>query len=118
MDFKTQMKIASNLTELRIRHKFTQDLISNKLHISRSGYSLFENGHRLPDIDIFLTLANIYNVRMDTFFQMDNYKFQQEILFYQSGKSEESELINLYHNLSVFSQGQLIERGRALLEND
>lgn len=53
------------LLELRQERELTQKELCEKLNISRTNYSYFENGRRTPDIDNLLFFSEYYGVSLD-----------------------------------------------------
>ncbi len=60
-----QNRISLKLLELRQEHNLTQKQLCENLNISRSVYSYFECGRRIPDIDTLLMFAEYYQVSLD-----------------------------------------------------
>ena len=60
-----QNRISLKLLELRQQHNLTQKQLCENLNISRSVYSYFECGRRIPDIDTLLMFAEYYKVSLD-----------------------------------------------------
>ncbi len=61
------------LRDLREDNDLTQDEISKILKITRSQYSLYENGKRTIPIDLLLTLSLYYNVSIDYIVKYNQY---------------------------------------------
>ena len=57
--------LAANLLRLRTFHEYTQQFVSEKLHISRSAYSSYERGVRLPDLDTTSRMAEFFHMSLD-----------------------------------------------------
>lgn len=60
-----QNRISLKLLELRQEHNLTQKQLCENLNISRSVYSYFECGRRIPDIDTLLMFAEYYRISLD-----------------------------------------------------
>ncbi len=58
-------RLSLKLLELRQERNLTQKELCAKLNISRTNYSYFENGRRVPDIDTLLLIAEFYSVSLD-----------------------------------------------------
>ncbi|MCD8348716.1 MAG: helix-turn-helix domain-containing protein [Lachnospiraceae bacterium] len=54
-----------NMRSLRENAKYTQEEVSEKLNIQRATYCNYEQGYRLPPLDIIIRLARLYNVSVD-----------------------------------------------------
>lgn len=53
------------LKDLREDHDYTQDIIAEKLNITRPQYSLYETGKRDIPVDLLSILAKLYNTSID-----------------------------------------------------
>ncbi|MCD7764152.1 MAG: helix-turn-helix domain-containing protein [Lachnospiraceae bacterium] len=54
------------MRELRTKANYTQQEISNLLNIQRQTYSNYENGTRMPPMEVMIRLTEIYCVSMDS----------------------------------------------------
>lgn len=61
----SNIQLAANLRRLRNDHNYTQTQIGEKLSISRQAYSNYETGKRIPDIDMLIRIADIYEVTLE-----------------------------------------------------
>lgn len=59
------IQLADNLHRLRTENNYTQEQIGEKLNISRQAYSNYETGKRIPDIDMLIRIADIYEVTLE-----------------------------------------------------
>lgn len=53
------------LKELRTENKLKQSDVAEKLFITQTGYSNYENGRTEPNIEMLCKLADLYNVSID-----------------------------------------------------
>lgn len=53
------------LSELREEHGLKQTDLAKILHISNSSISAYENGTRLPNVEILMAMAKYFNVTTD-----------------------------------------------------
>ncbi len=60
--------VAQKLKELRAEHKLTQNTVASVLNISRSAYSMYENGKRQLNYEALFKMADYYHVSMDYLF--------------------------------------------------
>lgn len=51
--------------ELRLKGKFSQQELADKLGIAKSTVSMYENGNREPDLETLESIADFFNVDMD-----------------------------------------------------
>lgn len=61
-----ELRLAENLRELRTANKYSQQYVSDSIHLARQTYSLYENGKRIPDIKAVCSLAELYEISVDT----------------------------------------------------
>ncbi|MCD8106209.1 MAG: helix-turn-helix domain-containing protein [Lachnospiraceae bacterium] len=54
-----------NIRALRRQSHFTQQEVSEQLHIQRSAYCNYENGIRIPPLNVIVRLAELYHVSVD-----------------------------------------------------
>ena len=59
--------VSKNLAKYRIASGLTQAELAEKLSYSDKSVSKWERGESLPDLNILIKLANIYNVKLDDF---------------------------------------------------
>lgn len=57
--------IGKNIRKLRMRQQMSQDDLAPYLNICRQTLSNYEIGKRLPDIDMLIKLADIFDVSID-----------------------------------------------------
>lgn len=60
-----QKKIGVFLKELRKESGFTQEQLSEKLGVSNRSVSRWENGSNMPDFDMVIEMANLYDVTIE-----------------------------------------------------
>ena len=113
-----QMQVAENIKYLRNVFGYTQTEIADGIHICRSTYALYEVGKKVPGVDTILDLAAFYQVRVDTILQLESEKFVNDVIFSDRCKDQIHLLIDVYHRLSHYSQGCLMERAQTLLEQE
>lgn len=59
-------KIAETLKELRTHRELTQEQVADQLHIARQTYSNYENGTRIPSLEICRLLADFFGISPQT----------------------------------------------------
>lgn len=57
--------LANRLKFLRTKANYTQSYVCSKIHLSRSSYSNYENGLRVPTLDTLKLLAEFYGTSID-----------------------------------------------------
>ena len=55
------------LRNLRKNNHLTQDELANKLKISKSAISMYENGNRTPDFETLELIADFFNVNLSRY---------------------------------------------------
>lgn len=65
------MNIGRKLKEARMKMKFTQEMTSELLHVSRQTISNWENEKAIPDIISVIKLSEIYDMSLDDLLKGD-----------------------------------------------
>ena len=60
------MNFASNLQKLRKRENMSQEVLAEKLDVTRQSVSKWESGASYPEMDKLISICKIFNVDMDT----------------------------------------------------
>ena len=58
-------KISKNIKKLRTERKLTQDLLAEKINVTRQTISSWENDRTQPDIEMLGTLADVFGVSLE-----------------------------------------------------
>lgn len=58
-------KLANALKSLRIKEGLTQEELAIKLNVSRSSIGMYENGERVPSMEILEIYTDFFNVDMN-----------------------------------------------------
>ncbi|MBG9979244.1 helix-turn-helix domain-containing protein [Ruoffia tabacinasalis] len=64
----------NRIRDLREDNDFTQNYVAKIINCSRSVYSMYESGKMNIPIDIFISMANIYEVSIDYLLNRTNNK--------------------------------------------
>ena len=56
----------------RVEHHYSQDLLAEKLYVSRQAVSRWELGQSIPSIDNLIELSRIFHVSIDELLCLDN----------------------------------------------
>ncbi|MCL2580606.1 MAG: helix-turn-helix domain-containing protein [Oscillospiraceae bacterium] len=59
------MKFSEKLQQLRREHGLSQEMLAERLDVSRQAVSKWESGQAYPEMDKLLSLCNIFNVSLD-----------------------------------------------------
>jgi transcriptional regulator with XRE-family HTH domain len=63
------------LKQLRTLKGLSQEQLANRMSITKSMVSAYENSVRLPSYDVLIKIALFFNTSMDYFFGFDKRKF-------------------------------------------
>lgn len=64
--------IGNKIKYLRTSHKLNQKELSAKIKVTQASLSLFENGNKLPSIDVLVRISKYFNVSLDWLCGLDN----------------------------------------------
>ncbi|MCL2437129.1 MAG: helix-turn-helix domain-containing protein [Clostridiales bacterium] len=112
------MSFERNLKALRLNRFLTQGAVASALYLSKSTYSQYERGTRRPDVDMIYTLADFFEVRIETLFTSAGTTFKTDTNFCIVMNRMQKELIADFEALSEMGKGRLMERAKALLEEE
>lgn len=59
------MAFPKNLKALRLKHKLTQDELGEKLYLSRTSISNYEQGKFEPNIETIIAISDLFNITTD-----------------------------------------------------
>ena len=118
MNYETQMRLASNLKQLRLSCRYSQKELAEQLDINRSVLAMLERGARVPDAELLCRFAEVYGLPMEILLNSRSDRIVQEWLEAQSSTRGEVRLIEVYRSLTLFSRGRLLERAEDLLLHD
>jgi transcriptional regulator with XRE-family HTH domain len=62
---RTTEIIGKKLTDLRLRHGYTQAELSERIRVAQTTYAGYERGRSEPSINTLITLADIYGTSLD-----------------------------------------------------
>lgn len=65
------MNIFEKLKQARLQANLTQEVVAEKIHVSRQTISNWENGRSYPDIISVIELSNVYNISLDELLKGD-----------------------------------------------
>lgn len=91
--------ISQNLTALRQYHKYSQEEVAERVGVSRQAVAKWESGETVPDILNCDTLANLYDISVDTLIHYDQEKEHMPIP--PKGK-------HLFGTVKVGERGQIV----------
>ena len=118
MNYETQMRLASNLKQLRLSCRYSQKELAEQLDINRSVLAMLERGARIPDAELLCRFAKVYGLPMEVLLNSSPDRIVQEWLEAQSSTRGEVRLIEVYRSLTLLSRGRLLEKAEDLLFHD
>lgn len=59
------MLLGERIKELRVEANLTQKELGDKVHVTKVSICLYEQGVRIPGLEILTDLANVFNVSLD-----------------------------------------------------
>lgn len=59
------MTLQDELKHYRTKYNYSQSEIAKKIDITQQAYANYENGNRLPNIEILIKIADIYDISLD-----------------------------------------------------
>ena len=118
MKRKIHMSFEKNLKALRLSLFQTQREVADALHLSKSTYSNFERGSRRPDVDMIYQLADYFKVNVATLFIDTEAAPKTDQTFCVAMSMLQQELLAHFEVLSETGRGRLMERAKALQEEE
>lgn len=74
-----KIKIGENLRKLRIKNELTQERLAEIFGVSPQAISRWENNSTYPDVTMFPSIANYYNISIDELMGMDDIRNELKI---------------------------------------
>lgn len=102
-----QMKIGSFLKELRKEKGMTQEQLADILHVNNRTISRWENANTMPDFDIMIELAKLYDVSIEELLKGERTEImekQTEQTLYNIAEYTNNEKERLMKNQRFFAQ--------------
>lgn len=82
----------NTLKRLRRQNDMTQEQLSQRLGLTKSVISAYENGLRMPSYDVLIAIARIFKVSTDFLLGVEQ---KQEVDFSGLTESEKTAILNL-----------------------
>jgi transcriptional regulator with XRE-family HTH domain len=101
----TKIKIGETLKTLRSQKGLNQEQMGDALHISRSSYANYENGIRLPSLELACEMADYFQIPLrKLIFGLEDF---EELI--ENFPSEYHEFLKAYIQLPSDAQKELLE---------
>lgn len=100
-----QIKIGYFLREMRKRNGLTQEQLAEKLGVSNRSVSRWENGKNMPDFDLVIKLANLYEIGIEEILngerKNDMIDTEKETAMLKVSEYESTEKMNFVKRLRI-----------------
>ena len=93
--------LKDNLIMLRNIHGFSQEMLAEKIGISRQAYAKWESGATIPDIEKCKRLADVYGITIDGLLKSETIDGKTAIPPAPKGK-------NIWGSITINERGQLV----------
>ena len=93
--------LKDNLIMLRNIHGFSQEMLAEKIGISRQAYAKWESGATIPDIEKCKRLADVYGITIDSLLKSETIDGKTAIPPAPKGK-------NIWGSVTINERGQLV----------
>lgn len=102
-------RFSFNLKSIRVRCGLTQQELSDKIGVSKSTISMYENGNRTPDMETLLHLAKLFNVSIDALICANINDFNLYMDKFNTNREELIRSLIKERGLSIKSFSQIAE---------
>lgn len=110
--------LGNNMRFLRLSRRASQEELTNFIYMTRSTYSSFENGQKVPDLQTLDAICAIYDISFDSLVNYDLTKGLIREIYFEPHNKEFADVLNKYQSLSVPSKFLLRQRVEILLEKE
>ena len=93
--------LKDNFIMLRNIHGFSQEMLAEKIGISRQAYAKWESGATIPDIEKCKRLADVYGITIDSLLKSETIDGKTAIPPAPKGK-------NIWGSITINERGQLV----------
>lgn len=108
----------ANLKMLRTIYNINQEDIAHDIYLSRSTYSDYENGKKIPDLQTIDALSAYFNIEFDSLINQDLTNGLFNRAYAEPNNSDLSDILNKYQSLSTSSKHLIMERVETLIERE
>lgn len=84
------MDIGKNITNLRKKHNLTQEELANIINVSPKTISSYENNRSLPNIEILILLAKVFNTNINDILGMNENNTEEINKAYEKKKFKDT----------------------------
>ncbi|MDO5414544.1 MAG: helix-turn-helix transcriptional regulator [Bacillota bacterium] len=110
--------LGNNIRALRNSRRASQEEVTNFIHITRSTYSSFENGQKVPDLQTLDAICALYDISFDSLVNFDITKGILKRIYFDKCNQDVADLLNKYQSLSLSSKFLVMQRVDILVEQE
>lgn len=110
--------IGRNLKLLRTARGVSQEELAGAIHLTRSTYSSYESGTKLPDLQTLDALSELYDVSFDSLVNHDMTTGIINRIYFNKDNKEVAELLNTFQGLSISSKFLISQRLDFLIRSE
>jgi len=107
------MALGTQLKELRLKMGWTQSQLGEKINVTKSSISGYENNTRSPDKDTLVKLANLFNVSTD--YLLGNIDSKQHKNLANETEYTDTDLDNMLDNAMSFDGVPITDHDREII---
>lgn len=101
------MRFGDNLRNLRINHKITQQRLADDLGLSQASITSYENGLRMPPVNVIEKIADYFEVSTLSLMPYDNNSREDNIALIAETVYKNQKLKQLFDTIKTFSDQDL-----------
>lgn len=110
--------LGNNLRALRNSRRASQEEVTNFIHLTRSTYSSFETGQKIPDLQTLDAICALYDISFDSLVNYDLTKGLIKRIYFDKCNQDVADLLNRYQSLSLSSKFLIMQRVDILIEKE
>ena len=108
--------LSRNMKHLRMHRGWSQEDLSEDIHLARSTYSTYETGVKVPDLQTIDALAAKYDIGFEGLVSYDLTDGLVSRIYFEQNDEDLVGLLNDYQSLSIASKSLIVENLKVLLE--
>lgn len=110
--------IGQNLKLLRIARGVSQEELAGSINLTRSTYSSYEAGTKLPDMQTLDALCELYDISFDSLVNHDLTQGVLNRIYFNKDNREIAHLLNAFQELSIPSKFLIAQRLDILVQSE
>lgn len=110
--------LRKNLKLLRMINGMSQEDLASEIYLTRSTYSAYESGSRIPDLQTLTALAALYGITLEALVNCDLSSDPVGRIYLDAENSRTAKLLNEYESLSTTSKSVVMERLKIITERE